>query len=83
MTGLPVDGFTRSLEALDKLEIHYAVAGSTASSLYGVVRFTRDVNLLVRIGFDEIEALYEGLRADFYLDAENAREAINKAAPLM
>ncbi len=78
MTSVPVDGFKQLLAALDKLEIQYAVAGSMASSLHGVVRFTRDVDLVVRIGGDSIQPLQEQLHADFYLDVEDAGEAIKR-----
>ncbi|MBM3812324.1 MAG: hypothetical protein FJW20_11915 [Acidimicrobiia bacterium] len=78
MTHVPVDGFSRLLEALDKLEIPYAVGGSTASSVHGIVRFTRDVDIVVKIRKQDVGDLAGLLRGEFYIDPIHAGEAIER-----
>jgi len=64
MSSVPIEGFTRLLEVLDKLEIQYAVGGSTASSVHGVIRFTRDVDLAIRIAKEQVHELAKGDRGE-------------------
>jgi hypothetical protein len=45
----PDAAFRRLLEVLDRLRIPFYVAGSVASSNYGVIRATNDVDLIGRI----------------------------------
>jgi len=58
------------VDALDDLEIEYAIGGSIASSLYGTVRFTQDADITVSGFRDVAQRLYERLKDDFYLSRE-------------
>jgi len=49
------DGFRRILETLDRMEIAYLVGESVASSIYGMPRMTRDVDLVVDLRDAQIE----------------------------
>ena len=64
---------TKTLEVLD---IPYAVGGSLASSLHGVMRFTLDVDLVADIHLEHIQPLVEQLSKEFYADDEMMRDAI-------
>lgn len=75
MTG-PADALTRILGALDRLEIPYMVGGSVASSIHGISRPTMDVDIIAVLQPGNIAGLCEFLKADFYCDAETARDAI-------
>ncbi|MBI1791523.1 MAG: hypothetical protein HYR60_28675 [Acidobacteria bacterium] len=66
----PSAGFARLLEALDRLEIQYMVCGSVASSAHGIIRSTRDVDLVADLKEEHAGALVEELSGDFYIDAE-------------
>jgi len=71
----PVRAFARLLEVLDKMEIQYEIGGSTASSAHGLPRTTLDVDLVVDLRADQIDAFAEELRSEFYADASMIREA--------
>ncbi|HLK22907.1 MAG TPA: hypothetical protein VKT81_28370 [Bryobacteraceae bacterium] len=72
----PAEGLNRILETLDRLEIHYMVVGSAASSIHGIARPTLDVDLVADLHIDQIDDFAEGLKADFYADPEMMRQAI-------
>jgi hypothetical protein len=72
----PADAFRRLLEILDKLEIHYSVGGSTASSVHGTPRTTMDVVLVVDLPRDQVEEFASEVRGDFYVDAGMIRDAL-------
>lgn len=65
--------FTR---ILDELGIQYVVVGSFASSARGFQRATRDVDILARIGLDQVESIYERLRDRYYVDRLSIRSAV-------
>lgn len=67
--------FTR---VLDELGIQYVVVGSFASSARGFQRATRDVDILAKIGVDQIELLYERLLGRYYIDRLSIRSAVSK-----
>ena len=52
------------------------VSGSAASGVHGHVRTTRDIDVVVRITRDDIDALVEAFHADFYVDPDLIRSAI-------
>ena len=65
--------FTR---ILDELGIQYVVVGSFASSARGFQRATRDVDILARIGLDQVELIYERLKDRYYIDRLSIRSAV-------
>jgi Domain of unknown function (DUF1814). len=69
------EGFKRILETLDRMEIPYLVGGSVASSIYGIPRMTRDVDLVVDLRAAQIEEFAELLKSDFYADPNMMRDA--------
>ena len=64
----------------DTMKIRYLVAGSVASSLYGIPRATQDVDLVAEVGLDKVEAITTALAGEFYVDAEMIRGAIRRSA---
>jgi hypothetical protein len=64
---------TRTLE---ELGILYAVGGSLASSLHGVMRSTLDVDIVADMRLEHIQPLVAALSKDFYADDEMMRDAI-------
>ncbi|MCP5112137.1 MAG: hypothetical protein GY953_15010 [bacterium] len=73
----PTAAFERLLEVLDRLEIHYMVAGSGASSTHGIWRATGDIDIVVRMDREDIPLLVEELERDFYIDAGQIRSALD------
>ena len=72
------DAFKRILEVLDRLEIHYMVTGSGASSVHGMWRATGDLDLVVRIHDEDVKPLLLELASDFYADIDEARAAVKR-----
>lgn len=71
----PAEAFARLLEVLDRMEIAYEVGGSVASSAHGIPRTTLDIDLVVDLKRDLIDAFAAELHPDFYADAAMIREA--------
>lgn len=66
---------TRTLE---QIGITYAIGGSFASSLYGVVRATLDVDIVADVRREHIPRLIAALQTEFYIDETMIREAISQ-----
>ena len=66
---------TRTLE---KLGIQYAVGGSLASSLHGVMRSTLDVDIVADMKLEHIPPLVAALSQEFYADDEMMKDAIER-----
>jgi hypothetical protein len=63
-------------QTLEELGILYAVGGSLASSLHGVMRSTLDVDIVADMRLEHIQPLVAVLSKDFYADDEMMRDAI-------
>jgi len=65
-------------QTLERLDIPYAVGGSLASSLHGVMRSTLDVDIVADMRLEHISPLVEALSKEFYADDEMLRDAIER-----
>ncbi|MDX1983382.1 MAG: hypothetical protein SFV51_24130 [Bryobacteraceae bacterium] len=74
----PAEALQLVLAALDRLEIHYMIGGSVASSVHGVGRPTMDVDLVVELSEPRLLDLLEAIRGSFYADAETGLEALRR-----
>lgn len=63
-------------QTLERIGIPYAVAGSLASSLHGVMRSTLDVDIVADMKPEHIPALVAALSHEFYADDEMMKDAI-------
>lgn len=63
-------------QTLELLGIPYAVGGSLASSLHGVMRSTLDVDIVADMKLEHIQPLVAALSKEFYADDEMMRDAI-------
>ena len=63
-------------DALDALGVTYAIGGSFASALHGVMRATMDADLVADLRMEHVEPLVRALSGAFYADAEMMRGAI-------
>ena len=63
-------------QTFERLGIPYAVGGSLASSLHGVMRSTLDVDIVADMRLEDIPPLVAALSKDFYADDEMMRDAI-------
>ncbi|MBN2354835.1 hypothetical protein JXO59_01915 [candidate division KSB1 bacterium] len=64
-------------QTLEQLGIPYAVGGSLASSLHGVMRSTLDVDIVADMKAEHIPALVAALSNEFYADEEMMKDAID------
>jgi hypothetical protein len=63
-------------QTLERLGIPYAVGGSLASSLHGVMRSTLDVDIVADMRVEHIQPLFAALSKEFYADDEMMKDAI-------
>ena len=62
---------------LERLDLPYLITGSMATILYGEPRFTNDIDIVVQLSANRIDALVESFPGDeFYLDPERIRQAV-------
>lgn len=62
--------------ALNALRLPFVVVGSTASSARGIPRYTKDIDLIVRIGAFQAERLACALGKEWYAEPDQIRQAI-------
>ena len=63
-------------QTLETLDIPYAIGGSLASSVHGVMRSTLDVDILADMRLEHIEPIVAALSKEFYADDEMMKDAI-------
>ncbi|HJS17342.1 MAG TPA: hypothetical protein VJ785_01240 [Anaerolineales bacterium] len=63
-------------QTLERLGIPYAVGGSLASSLHGVMRSTLDVDIVADMRLEHIQPMIAVLSKEFYADDEMMKDAI-------
>jgi len=68
----------RLQQSLDRQGIRYYLAGSLASSIHGIQRSTRDIDIVAAIRERHTAELARDLDQDFYVDAEAAADALRQ-----
>jgi len=63
-------------DALDALDVPYAIGDSFASAIHGVMRATMDVDLVADMASSDADPLAHALAGAFYADVESMREAV-------
>lgn len=66
------------IQSLEGLGIPYYIGGSIASSIYGMVRATADVDLVADIKHDQVPRLSENLKGGYYISEPMINEAIDR-----
>lgn len=67
----------RAIQALDSCGIPYMLVGSLASMVYGEPRYTNDIDLVVDLQVDAVDALCAAFPSpDFYVSREAAVQAV-------
>ncbi|MFG0330134.1 MAG: hypothetical protein ACF8PN_09580 [Phycisphaerales bacterium] len=65
------------VQLLERLQIPYMITGSIASSAFGEPRFTNDVDIVVDLSSQHIDALVCGFpEDDFYMSESMVRDAV-------
>lgn len=73
-----VDAMTGVVEALERLGVAYYVGGSMASSVHGIGRTTRDVDLVADLAMEHAALLVKSLEATYYVSLPAVFEAITR-----
>ncbi len=76
----PIAVTSQVTAALEKLGIRYAIGGSMASTIHGVVRSSQDSDIIAEMGAKHLQSFVRALENDFYVDAEMIRDAIERRA---
>lgn len=63
-------------ERLDAVQIPYMLTGSYALAFYTTPRMTRDLDLVISLGEDDVGAIVKVFQSDFYIDADAVRSAV-------
>jgi hypothetical protein len=80
MVAEPIAVTLRVTNALERLGIRYAIGGSLASAVHGVVRATMDADLVADLRVEHVEPLVRNLGDAFYADAEVMCDAVRREA---
>jgi hypothetical protein len=78
MLAEPVAATMRVANALNALGVPYAIGGSFASAVHGVMRATMDADLVADLRMEHAEPLARALGDAFYAEVEMIREAIRR-----
>lgn len=63
-------------ERLDSARIPYMLTGSYALAYYTTPRMTRDLDLVVSLGEEDVDAIIGLFSSDFYVDRDDVRSAV-------
>ena len=63
-------------QVFEKLNIQYMIGGSLASTIYGMVRTTQDVDIIAEMQLQHAQPFITALEADFYIDDEMIADSI-------
>jgi hypothetical protein len=74
----PIAVTTLVTDALETLGVTYAIGGSLASAVHGVMRATMDADLIVDLRLEHVEPLAQALGDAFYADVEMMRDAVRR-----
>lgn len=61
---------------LDAAAIPYMLSGSMALSIYAEPRMTRDIDIVLEIGANDVDTIHEAFRTDFYCDRDMIADAV-------
>lgn len=78
MSGDSLLAALRVIDVLEELGVRYHLGGSWASSIHGVPRQTRDLDIVVDLPHSLVPILVSHLQSEFYLDEERIRHAIQR-----
>jgi hypothetical protein len=66
----------RVVDLLEELGLRYHLGGSLASSIHGVPRQTRDIDVVLDLDRTAVDRLLSGLGAEFFVQADAVRAAV-------
>lgn len=61
---------------LESLDISYMITGGSAVGFWGHIRTTMDIDMVIKIHSNQIDAFLEAIRDETYVDIQEAKEAV-------
>jgi hypothetical protein len=74
----PIAVTAKVSSALERLKVPYFIGGSLASTLYGMVRTSQDVDIIAGLRPEHVRALIAALQDEFYMDNEMIAKAVSQ-----
>jgi len=71
-----IDTLRDFVERVDGLGIEYMVTGSYAMAVFGEIRMTRDIDVVVQISDADVKPLYESFKDEYYISDLSIRNAL-------
>ncbi len=75
---LPVDALTDVVTRLEGVGVGYMLTGSGAGSLYGLMRGTRDFDIIVDLLHEQVAPLIEAFFEDYYIEPDAVFDAVER-----
>jgi hypothetical protein len=72
-----IDVVERLVDVFDRLGVAYAIGGSVASSTYGTMRFTQDVDIAVQPFARMADKFCDSVKDDFHIREEAMQQALS------
>ena len=67
------------IDILEAMDVEYLIWGGVATVMYGEPRFTRDMDVVIRLGRDQVDALARLFEEDgYYVSVEAIRDALER-----
>lgn len=71
----------RVAQALEQVGAPYFIGGSMASSVYGIVRATQDIDIVIHLSLDDAPRLVSALQSEFLIDEPMVRDSLAMGEP--
>ena len=78
MQNEPIEVTLKVTDVFEKLGLPYLIAGSLASTLYGMVRTTQDSDIVAEMRLEHLSDFVSALQEEFYIDEEMIVDAIQR-----
>jgi hypothetical protein len=63
-------------QVFEKLKIPYLIGGSLASTVYGFIRTTQDVDIIADMNLEHVQPFIKALKSEFYLEEDMITDSI-------
>lgn len=61
---------------LNSLQIHYMITGGSAVGFWGRIRTTMDIDIVIQMRSNQVNAFLEAIRNEAYVDIQEAKDAV-------
>lgn len=71
-----IDTLRDFVQRMNELGLEYMVTGSYAMSVYGEIRMTRDIDVVVQISEEDAKPFFDRFKDEYYISEEAIRRAV-------